>query len=583
MRIRPLALAGLLFLTGAAGGARAAPGTALGTLLEGYRLESAALDPLAATLAGEHRYDDELPNTLALGALARGLELERRALRASAALDLGALGPEERLTAEVFRRDRELAIEGYRYQEELLPFDADGGLPLTLARLGSGAGAQPFATVADHERWLRRLGGLSPWVDQAITNLRRGAAKGISLPRETVERLAAALGALVTDDPTASVYYRPAAALPSSVPAARAAALRNAYARAIREQVTPAYRRLATFLRDEYLPEARRGIAMSELPLGRGWYEHRLRRSTTTTLEPAALHALGQKEVARLEGELERTLAAAGQGDRRAYLAALAADPRNVAASGAELIAAYQELATRVAARLPEFVDGAAPPVAIRALAALPAGLVDGAPDAAPGLATASFPVDVGDLGASPRYLLAFRYLGRVVPGARYARAVAAGSALAPLRRAARYLACDEGWALYAAERGRELLPAETASTVAALAAALDAAAALVVDTGVHARGWSRAAALEYLGQHASGEAAGRAILARIIASPGEAGAATVGSVRIRELRERAERELGPRFEPAAFHHALLDGGSLPLDALERRVAGWLAARRAAP
>jgi uncharacterized protein (DUF885 family) len=564
---------------------------ALGSLVEGYWQEALALDPLGATVVGEHRYDDQLPNDIGIAHIARRLDLERRSLLGLAAIDSSQLSGEDATTWETFREDRLTALEGFRYQAELLPLDGIDSLPLRMAEFGSGGDAQPFRTAQDYESWLRRVAGLGPWITQAIANLRRGAAKGIVAPRADAERMVAELEALIPVDPAASVFYRPVSAFPAGVGLGAQAHLRIVYLAAIRERINPAYRRLYEFLRGEYLPSTRATIGRGALPLGREWYAYEVRRRTSSDLEPAAIHALGLAEVARLAAELDRAIADTGfHGERRAFVDSLAADPRLHYAAADELLSAYRGLKDTVRAHLPALFDLA--PRADFTIVPVDGALLEraaaggAAPAGADGARPGVLRLATSPLADQPRYDADATYLREAEPGRRFQRALALERTQLPsFRRFGEHAAYVEGWNLYAVSLGRELgLVTDPYAAFGALSMELTSAAMLVVDTGIHARGWTQRQAIDYLLANTALTAAAAARqVERSVAAPGLALAATLGVLRIRELRTRAERELGSRFDVRAFHRAVLESGSVPLPVLDARVGAFIARAKVAP
>ncbi|HXQ30366.1 MAG TPA: DUF885 domain-containing protein [Steroidobacteraceae bacterium] len=569
----------------------ATPSARLHQLVESYWQESLALDPIAATFVGEHRYDDRLPNSISTAHLALELALERRYLKGLTAIDSARLDGQDLVSYQIFSRDRQVRIDGFHYQSELLPFDQFHGLPQLLAQLGSGSSAQPFRTTRDYENWLRRIDGFVVWADQAIANMRRGAANGITQPKVLMQRVLPQLSELVATDPTNSVFYRPVAAFPATVPVADQARLRAAYARAISERLNPAYQRLHDFIRDEYLPQARMTIAFSDLPLGKEWYAYRIRLLTTTSLGPEAIHAIGLQEVARIGAEMDRIIAGLGfKGDRKAFLDSLRADPRFYYDSEADLLNAYRALKERVRRRLPEQFDlvpradfeiRAVEP--FRAKAQASASYQSAAPDGTrPGI----FYVNTFDLKSRPTYLMESIYLHEAEPGHHLQISIKQElDDLPSFRRFGNYGAYDEGWGLYAESLGRDLgLYTDTYDYFGALSAEIWRAVRLVVDTGIHAKGWSRQQAIDYLlANSALGATDAAAEIDRYIAMPGQALTYKLGELKIKELRSRAQRELGSRYDQRSFHRAVLDAGSLPLDVLDVKVSRWIAARAAAP
>jgi len=587
----PLVAAGVAGVAAAAPAAPAAPGAALATLVEAYWQEHLALNPLRATVLGDHRYDAELPNSLSTAYLGRELDLEKRYLKRLAAIDDRALAGQDLLTYAVFRRGRELEIEGFRYQAELLPVNQFGGLPQTFAQLGSGTGAQPFATTRDYENWLRRVDGFVVWVDQAIVNMRRGSARGYVQPRNVVERMLPQLEQLIAADPAKSVFMKPVATFPKGVPEADQARLRTAYRDAVIRQINPAYQRLHDFIRDEYLPRARSSVAWSELPLGHDWYAYRVKVATTTALTPEEIHRIGLDEVARIGAEMDRVIVELGfKGDRRAFLDSLRADPRFYFDHEEELLAAYGALKARVRARLPELFDQA--PKAdfeiravesFRAAAQATASYQQAAADGSrPGI----FYVNTYDLKSRPKYSMEEVYLHEAEPGHHFQLSIQQELPDLPsFRRFGGYGAYVEGWGLYAESLGKELgLYTDPYSYFGALSGEIWRAVRLVVDTGLHAQGWSRQQALDYLlANSAVGATDAAAEIDRYVAVPAQALTYKIGELKIKELKARAQRELGARYDVRAFHHQILGDGALPLDVLDAKIGRWLAAQKAAP
>jgi uncharacterized protein (DUF885 family) len=574
-----------------AAGPPPSPAAALHELVEGYWQQYLALRPLQATFLSDHRYDAQLPNSLSTAHLAREYELEKRSLAGLATIDARALAGQDLLSYAVFKRGRELELEGYRYQAELLPVNQFGGLPQTFAQLGSGAGAQPFATTRDYQNWLQRVDGFVVWIDQAIVNMRRGSARGYVQPRSVVERLLPQLAQLIAADPGKSLFMKPVAEFPPGVPAADRPRLTAAFREAVIGKINPAYQRLHDFARDEYLPRARASVAWSDLPLGRDWYAFRVKVATTTALTPDEIHRIGLAEVQRIGAEMDRVIAELGfKGDRRTFYDALRTDPRFYFDREEDLLAAYGALKARVRARLPEQFDlapGAEFEIRavepFRAAAQATASYQPPAPDGSrPGILY----VNTYDLKSRPKYGIENVYLHEAEPGHHFQIAIQQElGGLPSFRRFGGYGAYSEGWGLYAESLGRELgLYTDPYSYFGALSGEIWRAIRLVVDTGMHAKGWSRQQALDYLlANSAVGATDAAAEIDRYIAVPAQALTYKIGELKIRELKARAQRELGARYDVRAFHRAILADGALPLDVLDAKVGRWIAAQQAAP
>jgi uncharacterized protein (DUF885 family) len=566
-------------------------GQRLRELTEAYYERYLELNPLAATAQGDHRFDDRFGDYASPAWMADWLALEQESLAQLQAIDVGRLAGEDLITYESFRYGREIAVHGFRYPSELLPVTQFGGMHTTFAVLGSGAGAHPFRTVEDYEHFLSRMDGYAAWVDQAIANMRSGAARGMVQPRVVVERTIPQLAALAVNDPRESVFWGPLERFPVTVPEADRARLEQAYAGKIAEQVLPAYRRLLDYLKDEYLAQARDTVAWSELPNGAAWYAWLVRLHTSTDMTPGEVHELGLAEVARIRGAMERLKIRAGHsGSLQSYFDALRADPAQHFADPEELLAGYRSIQDRVDAALPLlFARRPAAGLQIRPVeefraASEAAGSYE--PGSADGKRPGVFYVNTHELASRPRYAMESLYLHEAIPGHHYQVSLAQeASELPRFRRHAWDDAYGEGWALYAESLGPDLgLYADEVSAFGALSAEMWRAVRLVVDTGLHARGWTREQAIDYFRTNtALGDADIRAEVERYIARPGQALAYKVGQLRIRSLRDRAQSSLGSRFDVRAFHAQVLDSGSLPLAVLEQKIDRWIEAERLRP
>jgi len=569
---------------GRAAAKAAREGQRLHDITERYHDQSLELDPLAASAQGDHRFDDRFGDYASLAWLADSLAIEQEALQALTAIDPARLAGEDLVTYEAFRHGRTVAVEGFRYQSELLPVQQVSGLHLQFALLGSGRGVHPFRTTRDYENFLARMDGFVAWVDQSIVNMRAGAGKGFVLPRVVVERVVAQLEALAVEDPRQSVFWQPLQSFPAGVSEADRERLARAYAEKLAGRLLPAYRRLRDYLEDEYLPRARATVAWSELPNGAEWYAYMVRHHTSTSLTPDEVHELGLAEVARLQVQMDRLARQLGhKGDLRSFFDALRADPLQHYATPEELLAGYQDIRVRVNAampllfgRVPQATFVARPIEAFRAPAEASATYQ---PASADGRRPGVFYVNTHDLPSRPKYTMQALYLQAAVPGHLYRTSIAQETADLPrFRRFAHDTAHGAGWALFAESLGPDLgLYTDPYSAFGAVTTDAWRAAALVVDTGLHARGWTREQALDYFRANtALGEADIVAEVDRCIARPGQALAAKLGQLRILELRRRAEAKVGPRFDVRAFHEQVVGGGSLPLAVLEARIDRWI-------
>lgn len=557
----------------AAAPAAPAPREQLQRVLDRYWEEHLAAQPMLATRSGDHRYDDRLGTPLSPRGLADGLALERRALAELLDVAPPPDGSDARLDYDLFKWQRELAIEGYVYPEELFPVNPFEGMIQDFALMGALDGPQPFATQKDYENWLARAGAYAVWTEQAIENMRDGLRRGYVSPREVILGLLPQLEILGADSDD-NAFYRPLDRMPAAIAGDARRALSAALRIAIKEKILASERALHDFLKNEYLPRTTSGGGISRLPLGEAWYAHAARQQTGTRMSAREIHDLGLAEVERARARLQSALAAAGvAADAKAYFESLR--------PAVPLLEAYRDVQAEVTAAAPTVLaDPPATPVLI--VAAERFADPDGEPlkyrGATPdGEFPAALSVDpASERGvASPLPPLLAAYL----PG-RHAQyeAQRRRPGLPAFRRFGREPAYIAGWSLYAESLGEEMgLYRDTAARCTALRDELIAAALLVVDTGLHAQSWSRRRAIDYLSaQLPIDERGAAALVDRTLALPAHGLAAGMGALRLRALRARAEERLGSRFDLRAFHAYVLEQGALPLDLLQARIERWI-------
>jgi uncharacterized protein (DUF885 family) len=542
------------------------------------------LNPWTATAEGDHRHDADFGDYVSVQWMANSLAIEQEALEKLQAVDSRKLQGEDLVTYEAFRQEREIRIEGFRYPSELLPLQPFANLAVDFALAGSGQGIQPFRSTADYDHFLSRMDGFGAWVDRTIDNLKSGMAKGVVQPRVLIDRLLPELAGMQVEDPRQSIFWRPILSFPAGVSVTDRRRLTEAYATKIGGMVLPAYRRLHDFLADTYLPKARTTIGLSELPNGAAWYAYLVRRHTSLSLTPDEVHQLGLSEVARVRAVMEKRRSGLGHaGDLQSRLEALRTEPGLRAADAAALLDAYRALSPRVGPALPllfasrpgmEFVVRPVEP--FRAASAAAVSYEPGSvPDKRPGVVY----VNVSDLASRPTFAVESSYLHAGDPGRHLQDSIAQEARDLPrFQRYARGLAFDDGWALYAESLGADLgLYTDPYAAFGALASDARYAALLVVDTGIHAKGWSREKAIDYLRANtALGESEISQEVDRCIAMPGQVLTYKLGQLEILKLRQRAQQKLGARFDIRAFHSQILDSGNLPLPVLESKIDRWL-------
>jgi uncharacterized protein (DUF885 family) len=544
-------------------------------------------NPEEATLAGEPGHDTRWTD-YSIAAYETTQQANVEALQALLEIDRARLTPDDQLNHDLYRHQLERAIEGHRYRGWLMPINHLTGAQ-TADQLIE---ALNFRTVADYEHWIGRLNAIAPMVDQQIVLLRTGLAEGRTMPEISMRRVPAQIERLLVKKPEASPFYAPFRAFPDAVPEADRARLSAAALDAIQTGVTPAYRRLKTVVGDEYLPKCRRSIGASELPEGRDAYAHAVRSFSTTGLSPEEVHAIGLAEVARIRGEMEAIRKAVGfRGSLTRFFRHLGSDPRFFHRDGAALLTAYRDIAKRIDPELPKLF-GKLPrqPYGVRAVPAAQAPDTHAAyyqPGAADGTRAGNFYANLHQPRSRPKWEQEALTMHEAVPGHHLQIALQqelvadAGGRLPKFRSQASFTAFVEGWGLYSESLGPELgMYQDPYSKFGQLTYEMWRAVRLVVDTGMHAKGWTRQQAIDYF-KAATPRAELDIVneIDRYIAWPGQAVAYKLGELKIKELRARAVTALGPRFDVRSFHDTVLGQGAIPLDILERNVDAWIAGR----
>ncbi len=561
----------------------------LDALFENYFEDTLRANPLLATYIGDHRYDDRLPNSIGPQYLAAARAMNQKYLAAIRALDPAALSPADRISYDIFLYEREREARGERFPFHQLPINQAGGLLTVMPALGSGTNAQPFQTVADYEHWLKRLEGLAVWMDQAIVNMREGAKSGVVQPRPVMQKVLGQLDAMVMPRAQDSQYYAPIKQLPVTFSAVDRDRLAAEYTRTLEGTLLPAYRRLRDFVRDEYLPQARTSVAWTALPDGEAWYAYYVQEHTTTNLTPDEIHALGRSEVQRILGAMDEVRIQTGfKGDLEAFFTFLETDPQFYFTQGADLLAGYRTLKTRIDAALPQlFSVFPKADYEVREVEAFRAESAAGAyyqQPSADGSRPGVFYVNTFNLKAQPKFGMETLSLHEASPGHHFQVSIQQELEGVPRFRrfGGDYTAYVEGWALYAESLGKELgLFTDPYQWYGRLNDEQLRAMRLVVDTGLHAKGWTREQAIKFMLDNSTmAESDVVSEVERYIAWPGQALGYKVGDLRIQGLRRNAEVELGPKFDLRDFHREVLSDGAVPMDVLEAKVERWIAARR---
>jgi uncharacterized protein (DUF885 family) len=551
----------------------------------------ARFDPmLYATANGDSRYDDQLGMAIAPQVRARYFAANHKLLDELRKVDRARLSDKARLNYDILVFEIRAQLDLERFPEHLLPLNHFDNVPSNLANYASGTGSQPLATPVQYRAYLARLQQLPAWIDQAIANMKEGVRKGVVQPKAITASMLPQFRQLASSDPEASIFYTPIKNLPAGFSDQDKKTLTAGY-RDAAQKIDAALGRLNAYLEKDYLPAGRTTAGYGALPDGAAWYQARIRNNTNLDRTPAEIHALGEKEVARIQHEMAALAPKLGyDGPLKTFPQWVAAQPRfKPFKSDREVLDRYRAIYATVEAKLPQYfsllpkakLDIQLEPELTRATASDHYTPV-AADGSHPGVfwAVVNDPKDYSTVGMTTLFL------HEGVPGHHLHAALLKELPLPDFRKfftehpsAAAY---GEGWALYCETLGHEFgLYDDPAAYYGHLNDELLRAVRLVVDTGMHAQGWSRERAIAYMMDNLGySEARAANQVERYMVWPGQALAYKTGALKILELRARAQKELGPKFSYAKFHAVVLGDGTLPLPILQAQVEKWIAAEK---
>ncbi|SFV07807.1 DUF885 domain-containing protein [Pseudoduganella namucuonensis] len=555
-------------------------------LADEYYDAIAQYEPVDATQNGDNRFDDRIGMSIAPAVRAKQYAKYHAYSKRLKAIPRARLNRGDRINYDVLAFELKTLLSFERFPEHLLPLNQMDSMPVTLANFAGGEGSQPIATVREYEAYLSRLRQLPAWIDQAIANMRVGMRQKVVLPKALVVSLLPQLKKLASASVESNIYYTPIARLPASFADADKRRLTAAYRDTIAIKLNPALERLVAFVETDYLPAARDSSGWSALPQGAEWYAAAVADSTTTSLRPEEIHAIGLKEVARIQQQF------ALLGPKLGYTGPAAGLPVWVSEQPKfhpfktedEVQAVYRQLNDLLDTKLPAMftlvpkakLDLRLEPELSRATAAdhYTAPAADGS---RPGVfwSVVNDPAKYGSTGMNTLFL----HEGK--PGHHFHIALTQEMDQPKFRRFGGNNAFTEGWALYAETLGKEMgLFEDPAQYFGHLNDELLRATRLVVDTGLHAKGWTREQTIRYMRDTLGYDAVAKSETERYMAWPGQALGYKIGSLKIVELRQRAQLALGDKFSLPKFHEVVLGDGTVPLSLLEAKVDAWIAASK---
>jgi uncharacterized protein (DUF885 family) len=564
-----------------------AAGKKLNALADEYYDALAKFDPVSASESGDNRFSSQIGMSIAPAMRAQQFALYRSYLKRLQAISPMQLVQRDRTSYDILQYELTMALRFEAFPEHLLPINQMDSLPVTLANYASGEGSQPLTTVREYKAYLNRLVQLGPWIDQAIANMREGMRVGVVQPKSVMQSALPQFQKLAAKTAEASSYYAPVTNMPKTFSDADRRALTQAYRSTIANQLNPALARLARFIETDYLPAARTSSGWNALPHGAEWYLARVASQTTTTLTPEQIHVTGLAEVARIQGEYAKT------GPKMGYTGPAAGLPTWVLSqpkykpfkTDQEVIDVYRGLDAQLKTKLPALfslrpktpLDLRLEPELSRATASdhYSPPAVDGS---RPGVfwSVVNDPKEYGSTG------MVTLFLHEGQPGHHFHIALMQELKLPNFRQFGGNNAFTEGWALYAETLGKEMgLFDKPEDYFGHLNDEMLRAVRLVVDTGMHSKGWTREQSIQYMRETLGyPESIARSETERYMVWPAQALGYKIGSLKIVELRKRAEAALGDKFSLPAFHEVVLGEGTLPLALLEAKVDRWIAANK---
>ncbi len=559
-------------------------GEALHALFEEHFERNLEMNPLSATFIGDYRYNDRMANANGPEYRAAATAMDEEFLARLLEIDREQLGYQDQLSYDLFRINREQSLEGNQFPFHLQPVNQFYSVTNFFVQLGSGTSAHPFKTVKDYEDFLSRADDYSDIVDQIIVNMKEGMQTGVTQPRILMEKLLPQVDAHIVDSPQDSNFYGPITNMPADFSDEDRARLTAAYEDKISNTIVPAYQRISNFLGDEYISGARESVGLYAQPNGNDWYAYMVRIRTTTDMTPDEIHQIGLDEVARIHEEMRGVMEEVGfDGDLKDFFEFVNTDDQFFYDEADELIQGYRDMSDHITALSKELFD-VMPKSAFevrrvepfREASAAGGSYQAGTPDGTrPGI----FYANAYNIKARGKWAMESLFLHEAIPGHHFQIMIQReNEGLPGFRRFGGFTAYSEGWGLYAESLGKELgVYTDPYQYFGGLNAELWRSIRLVVDTGLHAKQWSRQDVLDYMYENSAvAEVRAVAEAERFMAIPGQALAYKIGQLKIRDIRNKAEAALGDKFSVKDFHTEVLKDGAMPLSMLETKIERWV-------
>ena len=564
------------------------PTAQLQELMQTYHEETLKMNPIGATYQGDTRYNDYLPNYLSDGVMRKHKTFYKDILQELNSIADNSLSEEDQLSKETLKWECETNLMGMEFPRELLPIDQMWTLQLTIGQLATGTGAQPFKTVEDYENWLSRVDDYVVWLSSAKTRMAEGIEQGVVLPKSLIRKVVPQLASITEADLEKNIFYTPARNFPEDFTEAQKEKLSKAYADMVTNKIIPAYQRLVEFMASDYLAAGRNSSGFDAYSFGEDYYNYAIRLYTTTDMTADEIHQLGLSEVARLRSEMERIKNQVGfEGDLNAFFDHVRTRKSLMPFDDTQQVidnfnAIHDKMKAKVDAL---FVLQPKTAFEVRRVEAFreKSASAHYNPGSLDGTRPGVFYVPIPNVKEYNIFSDEDLFLHEAIPGHHFQISLQQENTDLPdFRKTLWYSSYGEGWALYCESLGQELgLYDDPYQYFGMLSAEMHRAIRLVVDTGLHTKGWTREQAIAYsLANEAEPEYAITSEIERYMANPGQALSYKIGQLKIRELRAMAEEALGDDFDIRAFHRVVLESGCVPLALLSNKVNAWIASEK---
>ena len=553
-------------------------------VFENYYQESLKLYPLQATSQGDLRYNDFLPNDLSDEFRTREKEFYTFYKSQLNNFPDHTLNKNDLLSKKVLLWECDLSLKRLTFNEQYTPINQMWTLQLTIGQYAAGLSAQPFKTVKDYNNWLKRIDDYLIWLETAEERMRQGIKNEIVLPKSLIKKVIPQLKTILNPDLNQNLFFSPARQFPKEFSEKDKSILIEKYTEMVLNKIIPAYKKLSDFMSDQYLDAGRSSSGISAFEDGLDYYNYSIKLYTTTELTADEIHNIGLKEVAKISSEMEKIKTKVGfNGDLKSFFNHVRElDELIPFNEPQEVIDNFNKIHEKMTPQVNKLF-GLQPktPFEVRrtesfreasASAEYNPGSLDGT---RPGI----FYVPIPNIKEYNYFSDEDLFLHEAIPGHHYQISLQQeNTSLPSFRKSLWYSSYGEGWALYSESLGKELgLYDDPYQYFGMLSAEMHRAIRLVVDTGLHTKGWSREKAIQYsLDNEAESEAGITSEIERYMANPGQALSYKIGQLKIRELRSNAEQKLGDKFDIKMFHEKVLESGCIPLQLLEEKINKWV-------